>query len=531
MMALSTDRTKRLLSIHGWSGAVLGLFLYVVVLTGALAVFASEIAVWSVGGKSWDMPLGRWTSVAVRETAEMVPEAYHEEVSVFHNSEGRLVLFWHTHAVNPAGNFDDKGVLFELDPVSFDILAQREGFTADVFGQDPAGALDEFLVDLHVSLHAPDPWGLYLTGVLGFAMLVAAVSGVILHRHLLADLFLSPRRSSALLTARDRHNLIGSWGLPFAFVLAFTGAFLSFAGALGLPLLSTVAFGGDERAMIETFFGEDGQGEAARPAALAHLDGVLAQSEARAGAPAEFVVISHYGQSDAEITVSHPPVSGEFRDVQMVFDGVSGQFERERPLLGTEPSAGDTLFALSFALHFGTFAGVLSQVVWLGLGLAMAYLALTGVRLWVVRRAEAPVWTVLARLVPGVGYGLPLALCGASAAFFVSGLWDGQRTWTPVGFCVAAGAAVWLAWRAETAEHVAARFVVVLGLGMIALPVLRVMFTGLGWFETDGGMVLLVDVLLVAGGVAFVPAFRARVAAALWRVSGRSSAQLGAPAE
>ena len=54
-------------------------------------------------------------------------------------------------------------------------------------------ALRQFLVDLHVQLYLPDPWGLILTGILGLMMMAAVISGVLMHRHLIRDLFVAER--------------------------------------------------------------------------------------------------------------------------------------------------------------------------------------------------------------------------------------------------------------------------------------------------------------------------------------------------
>ena len=57
MRALSQAQIKRLTAIHGWSAVVLGLLLYAVVATGAVAVFANEIGRWSVGAPREAPPL------------------------------------------------------------------------------------------------------------------------------------------------------------------------------------------------------------------------------------------------------------------------------------------------------------------------------------------------------------------------------------------------------------------------------------------------------------------------------------------
>ena len=135
----------------------------------------------------------------------------------------------------------------------------------DLAANDPYTALGRFYVDLHVRLHVPNPWGLILTGILGLAMLVAAVSGILMHRHLFRDIFIL-RGRDRLVGLRDLHSVAGTWTLPHAFVLAFTGAYLSFTIAVALPMLAKIAFKGDVREMVTTLNGL--RAVDARPAAI-----------------------------------------------------------------------------------------------------------------------------------------------------------------------------------------------------------------------------------------------------------------------
>jgi uncharacterized iron-regulated membrane protein len=49
VISLSAGETKRLVAVHGWAGALLGLLLYAVIVTGTAAVFSNEIKAWSGG--------------------------------------------------------------------------------------------------------------------------------------------------------------------------------------------------------------------------------------------------------------------------------------------------------------------------------------------------------------------------------------------------------------------------------------------------------------------------------------------------
>src|SRR3546814_2905246 len=88
-------------------------------------------------------------------------------------------------------------------------------------------------------------------------------------------------------------------------------------------------------------------------------------------------------------------------------------------------------------LHFGNFAGILSKAVWFGLGFAMCYVTLTGLRLWLARRgpsARSLSW--LDRVVMVVGFGLPFALVVAAAAFLVAMPLGRAVFWPPAAFLI-----------------------------------------------------------------------------------------------
>ena len=58
--------------------------------------------------------------------------------------------------------------------------------------------------------------------------------------------------------------------------------------------------------------------------------------------------------------------------------------------------------------------------MWFALGAASAYVAWSGLNLWVRRRADQRGWRALGRMTAWVGGGLPFAMAAAAAAYFVS---------------------------------------------------------------------------------------------------------------
>lgn len=525
MSFLNQARSKRLLAVHGWSGIALGALLYAVVLTGAIAVFAHEIGVWSVGGATNQKELRQPIDAIVRKLAVDVDPAYRDDVGVFAIEDGSLSVFFHTHANKENGELADKGVRFIVDAGDGRVISRDEGWSTDVFGRSQPSALRRFLVDLHVQLYVPAPWGLILTGILGLAMMVAAVSGLLLHKHIIKDIFVAPRAGSRLLFARDRHILAGTWGLPFAFLLAFTGSFLSFAFSIGVPLVSMSAFGGNQLAVNEILVGKAAV-EDKTPAEVTNLDAVIAHGAEQTGATPTFLHVGHYGRADSHIGLFFTPPAGDLSFLQLAYNGVSGTFEGTKPGLGTKPSAGASAYTILTALHFGVFGGLLSKVIWVSLGLASCYVILTGMQLWLRRRSEDEAWKGAAKLVPVLSFGLPLAMLAAAHAFFqLLGRAD-TTYWTPATFFIAAGVIIAAAWLHRSEAALRRNLMAATALAAGTLPLLRLYGGGRSWSDAlaiDAPLVVTVDILLMISAVAiFVAMFKDRVAAAVPRSAPRA---------
>ena len=271
---------------------------------------------------------------------------------------------------------------------------------------------------------------------------------------------------------RDRHVLASSWSLPFAFLLAFTGSFFSFAGTIGFPLVASVAFGGDEEAMSATLF-EPPVPEDPTPAPLASLDYILADSTARAGGPVTYVGISDYGRADARVFVWHDPSAGGMLYVTNVYEGPSRAFLGRQAPVGTRPSAGGLFYGLMYPLHFGHFAGILSKAIWGALGVAMCFVILSGFRLWVRRRADQATWRGFGRAVQITGYGLPIAMLASAYAFFPSRPAGDPFWWTPAGFVLGAALAIAVGLRVPDPARLGTLYQRLLGAACLLLPVLR----------------------------------------------------------
>ena len=366
-------------------------------------------------------------------------------------------------------------------------------------------ALRDFLVDIHVQLYVPEPWGLILTGILGLAMMAAGTTGMIIHRHLIKDMFVPERPGKRLVSARDRHNLAATWSLPFTFILGLSGAFLSFAISIGFPILAMVAFGGDQIRMFDTLFAPSLQGEERR-AETVNLDQIVARAAEQAGTTPYAMTISHYGQDKATIITHHAARDGDMFPLSLQYAGTDGRFIGEKLRAGAKPSAGNTFIGLMLALHYGSFAGLVSKIAWVALGAAMCFVTYTGMQLWIKKRREDPLWRKFARAHAVTGLGLPVAMLGSAAGFFIAQLGLDEEWWTGAGFVSAAAICMLIGMRLSDPARIQHVLLQLTGALCLCLPLLRMATGGPGTFEALGTgydvEVTMLDTLFIFLGAA-----------------------------
>ncbi|MEM1051524.1 MAG: PepSY-associated TM helix domain-containing protein [Pseudomonadota bacterium] len=508
MSMVDQAKSKRLLAVHGWSGMILGLLLYLVVLTGAIAVLAHEIGSWSTGSAG-SHDLDPNAATAVSQLASEVPEEWKDEVRLYTNMEGNTIANFHTHQENPAsGQIEDYGGRFVISKDTGEVISRTEGYNDVLYPTERGSALEGFITELHINLHLPNPWGLYATGILGLVLMAAAISGLILHKHLFRDMFVSPRFSSMLLNKRDRHILAGTWSLPFAFILAFTGAFFSFIISIGFPIILLTGFGGDIERATEMLTPKSPLVEDASPAPIQSLDQIYADLEARTGSAPTNANIVNLGRADSMIVLYAAASDGAVLGANHAYSVADGSYLGEQPLIGSgENNAAGIAFGLMGALHFGNFAGLLSKSVWVALGLAMCYVNITGMRMWTQRRLEDRLWQRFDRVTTIFTYGVPLTMATSAMGFFATYNFAGDTmTGTVIGFFTGTVLAFALGLRRIDELTAIRSLTAVLVASMLVLPIMRIATGGPGWINaiTSGsGMIVTMDLLLLITAGAF----------------------------
>jgi uncharacterized iron-regulated membrane protein len=241
--------------LHTWLGLVLGFVLMAAFFFGALSVFDREIDRWAIPETRFDpQPMPSFDTVLQPVYTQLKPHpddlvATQKRVvgTLPHPDTLPMSSLWayttHRDPVLRIGaEFDVPNKLKDdadehAHVHGWSTIDPRSGrFLAD----DQLKIGSDWFYPMHYGLNWT--WlnlGYWLVGLAGFSMLVALVSGVIMHRKLFRELFTFRPWKRTQRSALDLHNLTGVVALPFHFFFAFTGLVI-FAGWLYFPVGDTL---------------------------------------------------------------------------------------------------------------------------------------------------------------------------------------------------------------------------------------------------------------------------------------------------
>lgn len=222
---------KTLYSSHAWIGIISGILLFIVTFSGIPALFDHEI-------EFWQYP-------AYSELDEKKPFDLEQSLQ----TAKAIDFTYDNFFIQPAGEINKHITLAYFTQDKEPDIRYLSANNYQEFPSSPS-EISHLFSHLHTDLHLPNPWGRYLVGLSGMAMLLAIIAGIIIHVKWRKEfVMLRPKRSWRLLLT-DQHKLLGLWSLPFTFILAFTGTILGLLGLIS-PILALAAFNGDvEKATV-----------------------------------------------------------------------------------------------------------------------------------------------------------------------------------------------------------------------------------------------------------------------------------------
>ncbi|WP_426749687.1 PepSY-associated TM helix domain-containing protein [Myxococcus sp. Y35] len=397
-MKLKSETYRLLWEAHAWAGAVASVLLVGMFLLGVVSLFRHELM-------PWQEPRLR-APVAADESQALATLQTWLDAHVAR--EGAAVLDVDLPAPHSPWlrlEWRDKGgerTAIWLNPASGEQAPERSD-------------LGYFLFLVHFLY--PLPGGMLMAGLVAIVLLLVVGTGLVIQVGRFRKEFVRFRPREALRTMwGDLHKVLGSIGLPFQAVMAWTAAIICLNAAVLQPVVVRTAFDGNLDAGLATIGYPRGSKASGQRAEAPRVATVLAQ--ARAALPG----VGHYrfsmrnlGDASAYVDVRGHARQGlhEFTTVRVSRDG---EVLHVREAGG--PGATAQLLEAAYVLHSGLYAGMGLRLAYALLGIFSALCVVTGNLVWLERRARSMrrVDVILARITAGGCGGAAFALAAVLLA-------------------------------------------------------------------------------------------------------------------
>lgn len=481
MARIPAGFVRAVLRGHSSLGLAFAALIYLVCLSGSIAVFAHEFQ--------------RWESAAGPQVSAVSPDAVQTAFAGAIAAGGSGVE--HVYLTLPSP--DLPRFLLHVD------AEEDREFLADADGKLVPGiefAWTEFITRLHINLHLPVTWGIFIVGLVGVALLSSLISGILAHPRIFRDAFHLRIGGSKRLQEADLHNRLGVWALPFHVIISLTGAFLGLT-TIVVGVLGMAMFNGDAGKVYALFFPEPPVDDP-HPAPVLDLRPMFAK-------------LPHDGGRLTYIFTEHPTERGgaalfNVKQPDRLAGTDSYAFRRAATTYdigkASDNNLGEDLLGGMGALHFGWFGGGLVKIVYFLLGLGLTYLAAGGVNIWLARRRDkgrpAPVWE---RLWSATLWGQPAGIAAAASAALIAGTAGAAiATWIAVSLLF------WLLAVRVDAVRLGRWGVLATGALMLLAAAVHLAWRG-GAASADGVAWIVNAGLLASGGLLLALALRRKAAA------------------
>ncbi|TBV08731.1 PepSY-associated TM helix domain-containing protein [Stutzerimonas kirkiae] len=202
MKPKSKTITQSLSWLHTWSGLIFGWLLFAIFLTGTLAVFDREIDGWMRP----EIPAHSLDQVEAAQVAIDYLQTHHGDATAWNIG----LPTERSPSLTVSAGEQRRGGGQQLDPHSGEPLDVRE----------TAGG--NFFFRFHYTLNLPRNIGIWVVGLAAMAMLVALISGIVIHKKFFKEFF-TFRPAKGQRSWLDAHNATGVLVLPFHLMITYTG--------------------------------------------------------------------------------------------------------------------------------------------------------------------------------------------------------------------------------------------------------------------------------------------------------------------
>ncbi len=309
-------------------------------------------------------------------------------------------------------------------------VGQRRGeFIEHVVKTNDQGVVTEtrdskggnFFYRLHFDLHyMPAKIARWIVGFSTMFMLLALISGIVIHKRIFKDFF-SFRRNKGSRSWLDAHNVSSVLALPYHLMITYTG--LITLMMMYMPWGVLTAYDGDTRAFrTELNPGREQVKPVGISADMVQINTLLPLVKSYWGeTPIKQVIVTNLNDQNSRVSFyKNTQQAVTDKRIPLVFSGVTGKLVSDIP---DSPSATHATHDTLMSLHTARFSEPLLRVFFFICGIMGCAMIATGTLLWAVKIRQKQQKNIKngvksslgLRLVEGLNLtfiaGLPLATC------------------------------------------------------------------------------------------------------------------------
>lgn len=396
--------------LHTWCGLLVGWVLFAIFFSGTLAVFRYEIDYWMTPELHVAIDAGQTVKVGQQVLQQVAPTATRWVIDLPTERAPVLRVRWQA---DPKQRFQSRSI----DSNGRD-LAPRETRGGTMIYRFHYGLL-------------LGTTGMWIVGGMAMAMLVALVSGVIIHAKIFREFFTFRPLRPAPRAWLDAHTVSSVAMLPFALMITYSGLviwwFIWMPGGLDL------AYGGERAALFRDMApsGFSRVTPSKEQAALADLSQILRQ--AKETAPGDLtianIVVTAPGMANAQVEMTRISENALWGSGDRLrFDGVSGGLSERLPEQGATAFVTHRVIRI---LHEIKFAGPWLRWVFFAMAAVSCAMIATGTVLWGSKRRVKHVKSLAAGGttrrgamaafgVDAMNVGVIAGLCTATGMYFIA---------------------------------------------------------------------------------------------------------------
>lgn len=350
---------KRLYQIHSYLGVFSSIFLILIGLSGSFLIFGKEI------DQFLDPAEFKIQSVGTRKSIDSLRADLRKQIPP-HILAGWLIpersdqpdQIW----VHFLGSETKEEFVILLDPYRGEVKGKLK--------EDRSDSFYGWMLTLHYMLFLGNT-GYVFIGILGVIFVFQGISGIILYRNIWENLFRLRTLESIRTFFSDIHKLAGVFTLVFNLVLGFTGAWWNLSTTVntilnGFPSQDLGKFLDDSISIDSMIEGS-----------TSHISGF------KLG----FISFPHHKEGDPVVLYGTEnedhPLKSRFGSY-LVFDSRSSELLKVWDL--RNENFLHSILDSFRPLHFGTFGGIFTKILWVILGLTPGVLSLTGIGILISKR-------------------------------------------------------------------------------------------------------------------------------------------------